>query len=248
METQYSLEDLLEAIENGYYDEDSDYNLPPVEPFHPRFRRSADPSQETADVSAVGEVKEDDVQTVKRSLYSDEQGQFLDEYLDGEGDDESTLEKRPMGMLRLGKRPMGMLRLGKRPMGMLRLGKRPMSMLRLGKRPMSMLRLGKRPMNMLRLGKRDGEEDGPDGFVDMPEPVEEGADEEEFSEDKRPMSMLRLGKRPMSMLRLGKRPMSMLRLGKRPMNMLRLGKRPMSMLRLGKRPMSMLRLGKRDAE
>lgn len=279
-EPQYTLEDLIEALESESYDEDSDYNFPPVETLHARYRRSmpdAPPSQETAQAQntvidnsqSKGDDQEltvpeeisyssegDDVDTVKRSLSSDEQERYFeDEYLDEDGDESSVekrpmnmlrlgkramsmlrLGKRPMNMLRLGKRPMNMLRLGKRPMNMLRLGKRPMNMLRLGKRPMNMLRLGKRPMNMLRLGKRDGQDDLED-WEEMPEPVEEGSEDfdDEMSADKRPMNMLRLGKRPMNMLRLGKRPMNMLRLGKRPMNMLRLGKRPMNMLRLGKR-------------
>ncbi|KAK6184338.1 hypothetical protein SNE40_006828 [Patella caerulea] len=84
----------------------------------------------------------------------------------------------------------------------------------------------KRALGMLRLGRS-------------------GTDDEITEEQKRRMSMLRMGKRPMRMLRMGKRPMSMLRMGKRPMSMLRMGKRPMSMLRMGKRPVSMLRMGKR---
>ena len=239
-----TLEDLLGALEGEYYDQDGSYALP-EESSHGRYRRAADPSQETVPGDSVFTGTQDSSADVKRSvgtdlvlpLQDDEEGYFDDE---GE-DDGGVLEKRPMSMLRLGKRPMSMLRLGKRPMSMLRLGKRPMSMLRLGKRPMSMLRLGKRPMSMLRLGKREGDGELVDD-ENLFEPVEE---EGEFNAEKRPMSMLRLGKRPMSMLRLGKRPMNMLRLGKRPMNMLRLGKRPMNMLRLGKRPMNMLRLGKR---
>jgi len=81
------------------------------------------------------------------------------------------------------------------------------------------------------------------------------------AEEKRAMSMLRMGKRAMSMLRMGKRDeekraMSMLRMGKREspeeekraMSMLRMGKRAMSMLRMGKRAMSMLRMGKKSDE
>ncbi|XP_050411135.1 myomodulin neuropeptides 1 [Patella vulgata] len=94
----------------------------------------------------------------------------------------------------------------------------------------------KRALGMLRLG-RSGTDDG------ITE--EQKRRMSMLRMGKRPMSMLRMGKRPMSMLRMGKRPMSMLRMGKRPMSMLRMGKRPMSMLRMGKRPMSMLRMGKR---
>ncbi|KAH9494773.1 hypothetical protein Btru_020551 [Bulinus truncatus] len=102
----------------------------------------------------------------------------------------------------------------------------------------------KRPMNMLRLG-RSVPETIP--FVDE---SDEDLDKRSLHMlRKRPMNMLRLGKRPMNMLRLGKRPMNMLRLGKRPMNMLRLGKRPMDLTDLGeneKRSLRMLRLGKRS--
>jgi len=254
-----TLEELLNALQNEYGYYGSPYYYPEEENFSEeephRFRRSADASQETVPSDSV--FAGDSAKDVKRSVQEpQEEGAGEDELFE-EGIDGMEkrpmnmlrLGKRPMNMLRLGKRPMNMLRLGKRPMNMLRLGKRPMNMLRLGKRPMNMLRLGKRPMNMLRLGKRDGEESEPIDEEEFYEPLEEEeGEEDEFTADKRPMNMLRLGKRPMNMLRLGKRPMNMLRLGKRPMNMLRLGKRPMNMLRLGKRPMNMLRLGKRDAE
>lgn len=75
--------------------------------------------------------------------------------------------------------------------------------------------------------------------------IEEGY-ENEISDDKRAMPMLRLG-RAMAILRLGKRAMNMLRLGRSDGSSLvdEADKRAMPMLRLGKRPFKMLRLGKR---
>lgn len=218
-----SLQDLLASLDSQYYDEE----YPSFEePLHARYRRSADPSRETVPDGTLlaDSTGESSSSAVKRSVndLDGPVGDFgaVDGYFD---DEEAAMEKRPMGMLRLGKRPVGMLRLGKRPVGMLRLGKRPVGM----------LRLGKRPVGMLRLGKRDGADED---FVDSENVYDPYLDEEEdLSADKRPMGMLRLGKRPMGMLRLGKRPVGMLRLGKRPVGMLRLGKRQVPMLRLGKR-------------
>lgn len=120
------------------------------------------------------------------------------------------------------------------------------------------------------LDKEDEEKDSDERTVPLPRfgrYLSEDDIENDLSDDKRAMPMLRLG-RAMAMLRLGKRPMSMLRLGrsdgssdeeadKRAMPMLRLGKRPFKMLRLGKRydneneaeikrNLRMMRLGRGD--
>ena len=165
-----TLEDLLGALEEGqYYDDEGSY-ASSDDSSHARYRRSADPSQETVPSESVfADSHDSSAGDVKRSVDDglvlpgeEEEGGYFDDENDGE-----VLEKRPMSMLRLGKRPM--------------------SMLRLGKRPMSMLRLGKRPMSMLRLGKREGDDEELVDEENLFEPVEEDG---EFTAEKRPMNML----------------------------------------------------------